>query len=350
MTWSLRDRLPVLWASPERDPWLRAALTPLSWLYALGQGGVASVWDRGWRAQHEPELPTISIGNLTVGGTGKTPVASWVADWWLRRGVRPAIVLRGYGADEEAVHRRLLPDAVVVAGSDRVRAIAQARAEGAEVVVLDDGFQHRRVRRALDLVLVSVEQVAAELFATGRWRAPLLPAGPYREPPTALHRAHAIILTRKSADDATVARVAHAVGAMAPALPIIVAGLRPGGLVPVGGTPRASQPPLAGGRVLAIAGIGAPTLFAAQLTALGATVTLRAFPDHHAFSSADIGALVASAREADLAVCTLKDAVKLAPMWPRSATALSFLSQHCVIEQGSDRLDALLATVRPRVA
>src|SRR5690348_7442624 len=134
---------------------------------------------------HDPVLPTLSVGNVTVGGTGKTPVAAWIAAELIDRGARPAIVLRGYGDDEPLVHARLNPDVPVIVAPDRLEGIARAAASGADVAVLDDAFQHRRAQRTADIVLVSAE----------RWtRTPrLLPAGPWRESLRALRRTSMIL-------------------------------------------------------------------------------------------------------------------------------------------------------------
>lgn len=329
-----------IWA---RDGWGARALAPLSWLF----GAVTAVrnlgYDAGLFRAHPLGLPSVSVGNLTVGGTGKTPLAAWVAQWFLARGLRPAIVLRGYGADEPLVHRRLTPDALVVVDADRVRGAATARAQGAQVLVLDDAFQHRRARRDLDLVLIAAEQGGPSR---------LLPAGPAREGARALRRAQAVIVTRKHASlhDAEEALVAHA--GFAPDAAAVIVALAPGTLVRAAGAsaladagPSGEARPLAalaGRRVLAISAIGAPEAFAAQLTALGARVTAADYDDHHAFTAADVTALTARAREADLVVCTLKDAVKLEALWPRQGVPLWYLSQAVTVERGAVALDALL--------
>src|SRR5205814_8574633 len=131
-----------------------------------------AVYAAGVLARHDPVLPTLSVGNVTVGGTGKTPVAAWIATELIERGARPAIVLRGYGDDEPLVHARLNPTVPVIVAADRVQGIARARDAGATIAVLDDAFQHRQVSREADVVLECAE----------RWSpAPrLLAAGPLR--------------------------------------------------------------------------------------------------------------------------------------------------------------------------
>ena len=176
-----------MWAKDSAAAW---ALTPLSWLFGAATGLRNLCYDLGVLRAIPLGLPTVSVGNLSVGGTGKTPVSAWVAAELIRLGARPAILLRGYGADEQLVHERLNPSVPVIADADRVAGAARARAVGATVLVLDDAFQHRRAARDVDLVLVATEQSGAHR---------LLPAGPLREGRASLRRASVLVLTRKSA-------------------------------------------------------------------------------------------------------------------------------------------------------
>jgi len=323
----------------DRDGAGATLLTPLAWLFAAGTAIRNAAYDRGWLTTQALGAPTVSVGNLSVGGTGKTPVSAWLAQALRARGRRPAILLRGYGADEPLVHSRLTPDAIVVADADRVRGAATARAQGATAFVLDDGFQHRRARRDLDLVLVAAEHA-------GRRR--LLPAGPLREPPRALLRADALVVTRKSASLDAARAAAAEWGAYAPGRPQVVVALQPGDLVAVPGAAAGENPAraplaaLAGMPVLAISAIGAPAAFESQLRACGAVVTAAAYGDHHAFSRADAEALARRVPAAGMAVCTLKDAVKLEQVWPREGPPLWYLSQAVAVEAGGEVLAGLL--------
>lgn len=328
-----------IWA---RDGLGARALAPLAWLFGAVTAVRNLAYDTGVFRAHALGLPTVSVGNLTVGGTGKTPVAAWVAQWFLARGVRPAIILRGYGADEPLVHQRLTAGAIVLADPDRVRGAARARAEGAQVIVLDDAFQHRRAKRDLDLVLIAGEQ---------RGRARLLPAGPAREGPRALRRAHALVVTRKSATTAEAESTLEFHASSAPDAAQVVVALAPDGLIRVAGTDPvgiigdANALPLGaldGARVLAISAIGAPDAFEAQLARLGAQVTAADYDDHHDFSTDDVTSLTTRAAKMDLVVCTLKDAVKLGHKWPRGGVPLWYLSQAVTVERGAVALDALL--------
>ena len=327
-------------ASWDRQGVLSALLAPLGWLYA-GVMALRNVgYDVGLLPVHDLGLPSVSVGNLTVGGSGKTPVSAWLAQRLLARGARPAILLRGYGADEPLVHARLTPGAIVVADPDRLAAAARASALGATVLVLDDAFQHRRVRRDADLVLVPAEQ--------GMPRR-VLPAGPLRERRAGLRRASVAVVTRKSASSDVAAAVAAQCERVAPGIAIVQLHLRPADLVFVGppgaaGAEAIVEPlgALRGVRVLAVSAIGAPGAFARQLTDAGAQVTAVPYPDHHAFTAEDVRAITVRAAGAARVVCTLKDAVKLGPLWPPQAPPLWYLSQTVVIERGGEAVEALL--------
>ena len=147
----------------------RALLAPAEVLYRAVVVTRGKFYDWGIFRAKRFSVPVLSVGNLSVGGTGKTPVAAWLARRFAGMGSVPAIVLRGYGGDEILVHERLNEGIPVIASADRVRGIREAIAEGVDVVVLDDAFQHRRARRDADVLLVSADAW------TGKPR--LLPAG-----------------------------------------------------------------------------------------------------------------------------------------------------------------------------
>jgi tetraacyldisaccharide 4'-kinase len=225
--------------------------------------------------------------------------------------VRPAVLLRDYRGDEAAVHRFALPEAIVVATADRVQGARKAAAAGARVLVLDDAFQHLRVRPDVSVVLVSAESLAAS--------PSLLPAGPWRERWDALRDADLIVLSAKTAGSSAMAEAARTLRARAPGLPVAVARLHLTGLRGLCGGAAASLGDLAGRRVLAACGIADPSAFAAQLRAAGADVVLRAWRDHHAFSDRDVAGLRREAQGVDHVVVTMKDAVKLRARWPADA-------------------------------
>lgn len=325
----------------------RAVLTPFEWVY-----GAAVLVDGARRARGagRAAVPTVSIGNLTVGGTGKTPIAAWFASKLRARGRAPALLLRGYGDDEPLVHAVLNPDVPVLANADRRRAAAQAIERGATALVLDDAFQYRQLPRDADVVVVS-----ADLWSDLPVR--LLPAGPFREPLSALRRADLILVTRKAASVERAAEVARQLTRASGGVPLAVAHLAPGRLCAWTGGASESLDALRGLRVLAVSGIGAPDAFLAQLGATGAQVQAATYGDHHAFSARDVQDLAARAAEVDRVICTLKDAVKLGPPWPAQQQPLWYLSQLVVIETGSasveavlDRLNAAAASLTPASA
>lgn len=319
------------------DPLARTARVALAPAELLFRGAVAvrgALYDRAVVRAERLVLPAVSVGNLTVGGTGKTPIAAWLAESLAARGARPAVVLRGYGDDEPLVHRRLAPHADVITGADRVLGVERAAARGATVVVLDDAFQHRRAQRQEDIVLLAADGW------DGRCR--LLPAGPFREPLAALRRATMVLVTRKAASDAEVAAALVAAQRAAPDVPRGVVGLVPRALMGADRVGERRLDDLLRSRVLAISAIGDARSFHAQLRAHGAQLELAEYADHHAFDRAEIEELAARATDADLAVCTLKDAVKLAPRWPPGAPALWYVAQEVILETGRGAVEAML--------
>lgn len=266
---------------------------------------------RGWLAVHDLPLPAVGVGNLTVGGSGKTPVAIWIARYYAAKGLVPGILLRPYGgADEAQVHERYLPGAPVIADADRVAGAERALARGADVLILDDAFQRLDVRRDLNLVVVSAETTRAV-----RWP---LPAGPWREPWSALERADAVIVTRKRAGPETAAALAADLRSRV-TVPVAVARL---GLERMEGLRSGSAHSpgiLAGRRVVASAGIADPAGFVSQIKATGAAVQVATWKDHHEYSHEDVAWLVHASRRADYLVVTEKDAVKLRGRWPDDA-------------------------------
>jgi tetraacyldisaccharide 4'-kinase len=326
-------------------PVARAALGPAALLYRAATGVRNAMYDRGVLPISQPQVPVVSIGNLAVGGSGKTPVAAWMAAELKARGGRPAIVMRGYGGDEPKVHTLINPGVPVFVNADRVIGVRNAAMGGADVVVLDDAFQHRRVSRTEDIVLVSADQ----------WREPirLLPAGPWREAPSALSRASAVMITRKAMDGATAESLLARLAPLTRTGIGAVAVLEPGDLQNVVTGEVRLLSDIRGTRVLAVAGIGDPDSFAAQLREAGAIVEMRSFPDHHVYDAPDIDRLARDARAFDHLVCTLKDAVKLGPQWPREGPPLWYVSLRCRIEVGvtevSAMLDRVLAARSPQI-
>jgi tetraacyldisaccharide 4'-kinase len=312
----------------------RGALVPFERTFKAVVGVRDMLYDAGWLKVHDSPIPAISVGNLSVGGTGKTPIAAWIARGLADRGARPAVVLRGYGDDEPLVHGVLNPEIPVIVDADRVAGVARAAANGATVAVLDDAFQHRRASRVADVVLVSADRWTPEYH--------LLPAGPWREPLDAVRRATLVIVTRKAASDAVVEQVHEAIAHVAPAVPRVSVRLAPQALVRVASTETAPIDALSGKEVWVLTAIGDPRAFVQQLEAAGARVHPTVLPDHHAFDDADVERFARAVPAGAWAVCTLKDAVKLEPRWRGKAPALWYVSQQVNVERGVGGIERVL--------
>lgn len=288
---------------------LRLASVPYGLAVRLRNG----MYERGWKERHRAPVPVVSVGNLTAGGTGKTPCVEHVARFYRGRDLRVAVLSRGYGAgggrnDEAMVLEENLPDVPHLQGADRVTLAATAVEElESEILILDDGFQHRRLARDLDVVL---------LDATNPWgHGHLLPRGLLREPPSGLRRAGMVVLTRcDQADGAERGRLREAVARLAPGVPVAETTHRP---VDLSNGARVAAPldRLRGRPVAAFCGVGNPEALRRTLRDLGAdVVAFRTFPDHHPYTRADVDDLRGWAgRQATdcVVVTTQKDLVKL---------------------------------------
>ena len=328
---------------------IRVMLSPLSGLFRFIVARRNSAFDARIRTGQlaRPALPALSVGNLTVGGTGKTPVASWFVSRLREAGAAPAVVLRGYGDDEWRVHGLLTPGIPVVVAAERTVGLEEARRLHCDCAVLDDAFQHRQVARLVDVVLVSAD--------AWRHHVHLLPSGPYREPLSSLRRASVIVITIKAALPDHVRALYTAVQAAAPSVPIAQLRLVPGAIRlaatmgAVDGSPTDHQHELAwlGGRqVVLVSAIADPGAFRRQVEEAGAVVRHHAvYPDHHQYSPDDLTQITGQAAPDLVVLCTLKDAVKLVALWPRAGAALWYVSQTVVVEQGADILDQAIGKV-----
>ena len=299
-------RLQELWYGPA---WRSMPLWPLALAFGAGVALRRGLYGSGLLRRSRVEVPVVVVGNLTVGGTGKTPIAAWLARELTRRGRRVGVVLRGYGGkhsgrirvvrqgdaaaevgDEALVHARNRPHVVVI-GADRVAAARLAGREGAEIVVCDDGLQHLRLARDYEIAVVD----AARGFGNG-W---LLPAGPMREPAGRLERADAVVLTR---------RVAGGDLRVRPRRPFVAeAMLQPGAAVNLLAGERRELADFIGTPLHAVAAVGDPRSFFGALRRAGLDVVPHALPDH---ASLDPAALPFPADATVL--MTEKDAVKCA--------------------------------------
>jgi tetraacyldisaccharide 4'-kinase len=327
----------------------RGALGLAAGPYALAMRLRNLAFDRGWKKSFSVGVPVISVGNLTLGGTGKTPMVEWIARWLRQRDVRVTLISRGYGAadgsrnDEALELEQKLPDVPHLLGADRVAAARVAVEElDCQAILLDDGFQHRRLRRDLDIVLLD----ALDPWGGGR----VFPRGLLREPLAGLRRADIVCLSRADLvgpeERDTIRRRA---GELAPHAAWVSAAHTPLGSAE--GEEIALEA-LAGRRVAAFCGIGNPPAFRRTLEGLGYdVVAFREFPDHHAYDRADVDLLAAWARahRAQALACTDKDLVKLGV--PRlGTTPLWAVRVGLTVLEGREALEERLSSVASSVA
>jgi tetraacyldisaccharide 4'-kinase len=330
---------------------------------AAGYGAAVAARNAGYGAGLLPNQPlscrVISVGNLTVGGTGKTPAVITLAQRLSNAGSKVCVLLRGYGragegpgvvsdgreiflswrqaGDEAVLLARRLPGVPILVGGDRIQSGRLAlRQFGPDTILLDDGFQHRRVHRDLDLLLLD----ATDPFGGER----LLPRGRLREHLSGLRRAHAILVTRadQAADlDALRGRLK----ALAPGIPVALAVHRADSVMDLHSGEKRPPDVLREERVFAVSGIATPRSFHRTLLDLGAAVVgSLVFPDHHPFGAGDRGRMAREAREAGATclVTTEKDAVRLEGALPPDIRVLA-LGIRLEVIQGLETLDRLLA-------
>jgi len=308
-------------------------------------------YDCGRATSHRVEVPVICVGNITLGGTGKTPVVAWLANWLQERKVRVVLVSRGYkssgtGRNDEALElARKLPGAAHVQNPDRVAAAREAiDRHGAELIVLDDGFQHRRLARELDIVLLD----ALDPFGFGH----VFPRGTLREPLAGLARAHILGLTRADQISASErAELRRRLTSFAPDAAWCELVHRPTMLVSPSGVSRPVAS-LRGQAVVGFCGIGNPAGFERTLSDCGMRLLgLRCFPDHYRYRPEDLQqlALWSHRQGAAAVVCTEKDLVKLEPPMPEEFH-LWALRIEAAFAAGREHLEAALQSLLPGTA
>ncbi|MEX0677172.1 MAG: tetraacyldisaccharide 4'-kinase [Pirellulales bacterium] len=296
---------------------VRAALAALAVPYTAAVRMRNRRYDAGRAPVTRLEVPVVSVGNITLGGTGKTPTVEWLARWFAGRGVRVGVVSRGYRSkegrpnDEALELAQKLPDLAHVADTDRVRGARQAVGRfGCQLLLVDDGFQHRRLARDFDLVLID----ALEPFGFGH----VFPRGTLREPLSGWARADALMLTRADMVDAPGrAEIREHVTRYAPAALWLEATHAPQALLSASG---AEQPleTLAGQRIAAFCGIGNPAGFRHSLAHCRYQVAASVeFADHMHYTPEDIREIARWADALDVAavLCTHKDLVKVGEHW-----------------------------------
>jgi tetraacyldisaccharide 4'-kinase len=296
---------------------VRIALWPLSILYAAAMWLRASLYARGWLTQKRLASPVISVGNITVGGTGKTPMVIWLAEKLLAEGKRVAVLTRGYrgsggSSDEiELMRDRLQTRVTFGVGKDRYAEGKRLESQGVDVFLLDDGFQHLSLARDVDVVLVDSTRPLRNEF--------ILPAGRLREPRSALHRADVVVFTRTELSELTVYAIQKFPQfAIYPSTTKLL-GLRKHGSCEDPASLRQScTDPL-----FAFCGIGNPEAFWGDLERWGMRLVGReSFRDHHPYTEREVRKLGEAAHSAGAKalITTEKDAknldAKLLPAMP----------------------------------
>ena len=321
-----------------------------SFLWVAAQGYTAAIglrnflYSKRWLKIHITNVPVISIGNITVGGTGKTPLVIWMYRFLQSKNIPCAILTRGYKAtrtDEPVILAESCPQAKVIVNPDRVEAAAEAVNKfGAKVLIMDDGFQHRRLHRDLDIVTID----ATCPFGYGK----MLPAGLLREPISGLKRADAVVLTRtdqvdenqlnrieerilKIRDHIIIARAIHRV---------VVAKLANGDEI------RPDQ--LKGKKVFAFCGIGNPDSFTATIKSLKCEVVgSKTYNDHHSYRQEDVREIfeLADKSDIDLILTTYKDWTKidfLKILYSEDTKPTGYLEIELKFISGEDKITQLI--------
>jgi tetraacyldisaccharide 4'-kinase len=291
---------------------IRPVLGMVARPYGLAVAARNRMYDAGVLTARRVSVPVVSIGNITLGGTGKTPFVEFVCRWFLDRGKRPVILSRGYRSaggqnDEAELLRANLPEVPHLQGHDRVQLARRAiETQQPDVLVLDDGFQHRRLARDLDIVLID----CTEPFGYGR----VFPRGLLREPIANLSRSDLIVMSRANlCTPKDLIRLRSQIAAAAGEMPFVLAEHRPTTFRSSDGRTW-SVGTLANRSVAAFCGIGNPDAFWKTLNRLGCSIAgTRTFPDHHQYSASDLAMLAIWAKElrSEFVVTTQKDLVKI---------------------------------------
>ncbi len=332
---SLKDRLTSLHYQQGLTP-LLLPLLPLEWGYRLAVSARLLAYRWGWLKRYCPTVPVISIGNLTTGGTGKTPVVIEIARGLVKVGKTVVILSRGYGAPEPLPYARALdpkhgdeaylmqqqvPEAIVIVGRDRVHTLQKAVKDyRPDVVLLDDGFQYLRLQAGLNILLID----GGLMLGNGH----LLPVGPLREPVSQIARADLILITKTVTTEAlqTVEQWAKRYAVKLPKLPLQVlpAGFRVTGLKDFNERPVQELEALRTRPVIAFSAIAQPGQFEKDLELQGFRVLKHfRFADHHVYTQTDMDMMVEVLThveaEQPLLITTQKDWVKarilLPPAW-----------------------------------
>jgi len=309
-----------------------AVLRIVSWGYALAVTGLRWCYRSGLLRSYDLGRPVISVGNLSWGGTGKTPVVTWIVRNCLAQGRNPVILTRGYmprgseggvmESDEGDLLREIFHGAVpVIAQKDRVQGALRVPADYAHhLFVLDDGFQHWRVQRDLNIVVID----AMNPFGNGA----VIPRGILREPMLALRSADVIVMTRTDLGQDHVPEIQRRVNRWAPGIPVIRTVHAPSGCYDLRTGEVLDLSSLSGQEAWLVSGIGNPDSFEQTVRGLGVEVKEhRVFADHYVYQNSDIDDINRglNARQESCLITTAKDATKLEPLLDRLNSEISLI-------------------------
>jgi len=341
---------------------LRLVLSMAEPVYTIAATFQRFLYNMRLKSIQRVKRPVISIGNLTTGGTGKTPVTAFLVQQLQARGIRPGIASRGYRSlnteekstavdssetveaanDEKRMLEQMCPGVPHRQNRDRVRMARELIGlDDCQCVLLDDGFQHRRLARDLDVVLID----AVNPFGYGH----LLPRGLMREPPTSLRRADLVIITRVNQVAAEMLAEIHEELRYFTRQPVLEMQFAATGWLDARGTPRPLTDVLS--EPFVFCGIGNPQNFRQQLSALGLDIPderFQPFPDHHHYTKAEINQLLTQAGEGTTLITTHKDLVKVIEHLPADFDCRALLIE-ANITQGAEHLQTELDRLAEKI-
>jgi len=345
MNAALEGRLLRLWYEQPSPLWV---LRPVSWLYGAIVSARRSAYERGWARSHLVGRPVIVIGNLTVGGTGKTPLTIWLANHLRQRGFEVGLVSRGYGREQNGLrvvtyksrwrevgdeplilHRRT--GCMTLVGADRVAAARSLAAQGAKVILADDGLQHLRLKRNCEIVVID----GTRGLGNGR----MLPAGPLRESGSRVLAADAVVVNG-GGEGEPVRGLPPELAASALRMRLLASDARQ-----LAGTgPPQPLEAFCGRPLHAVAGIGNPQRFFIDLRARGLEIIEHPFPDHHAFTAADL-----DFGDGLAVLMTEKDAVKCRKV---AGPRLWYVPVEATFSEADSRrlLEIVMRAIEPHIA
>jgi len=319
---------------------LKPCLSVISYVYGFLAACHYFFYKVNLLKSYKPRITTISVGNITLGGTGKTPFVIMLARNLAQKNKKAAVLIRGYGEDEwRMLEEKLGKRGVkVFVGRDRVKSARAAENSGVSAMVLDDGFQHRRLRRDIDIVLLD----STNPFGNGR----LFPRGILREPMISLGRSDVIVLTKADKGKENIAAIERNLEKIVPGKSILKAVHRPGRLFDIHKGSAEDTAFVKGKTVSALSGICDPSYFRYTVEKIGAVVGLEfIFPDHYSYKAPDLRRIFEECKKKniDTVITTEKDAAKLKRLPPGGSTPrILALSVELELTQGKEKIDALL--------